>query len=127
MQITLTVSSVDRQPGHLTSGNGYYLGLLDFLSYAGQFWLHTWHFLDCVSLPEAMIIFQWGLSDKLERKPILLACTLHLTATLMGQGFATAYSQLGALRLSEGLFNVNLGAVNAIYAELTGADEIQLA
>ncbi|KZP15402.1 MFS general substrate transporter [Athelia psychrophila] len=91
---------------------GYYLGLLDSLSYAG----------------EALMVFQWGrLSDRFGRKPILILCTVGLTSTLIGLGFATTYSQLVFLRASEGLFNGNTGVINAILAELAGDDEIQLA
>ncbi|KZP13714.1 MFS general substrate transporter [Athelia psychrophila] len=91
---------------------GYYLGLLDSLSYAG----------------EALMVFQWGrLSDKFGRKPILLTCTLGLTSTLIGLGFAGTYSQLAVLRAFEGLFNGNSGVMKAILAELAGDDEIQLA
>jgi MFS family permease len=73
-------------------------------------------------------VLQWGrLSDKIGRRPVLIACTLGVASTVIAFGLSTTFTRLALCRAFEGLLSGNSGTIKAILAELTVGDEHQMA
>jgi MFS family permease len=73
-------------------------------------------------------VLQWGrLSDKIGRRPVLIACTLGGASAVITFGFSTTFTRLALCRAFEGLMGGNSGTIKAILAELTAEDEHQMA
>lgn len=69
---------------------------------------------------EAVCILQWGkTSDRIGRKPILLAGLLGQTLSMVGFGFSRRYWALILSRCAQGLLNGNIGVTKSAMAEIT--------
>lgn len=69
---------------------------------------------------EAICVLQWGrASDRIGRKPVLLAGLLGLTLSMVGFGLSTKYWALILSRCAEGALNGNIGVSKSMMAEIT--------
>ena len=69
---------------------------------------------------EAICVLQWGrASDRLGRKPIMMAGLLGLTLSMLGFGLAKTYWALILARCAEGALNGNIGVTKSMMAEIT--------
>ncbi|KAM5544548.1 hypothetical protein V8D89_001446 [Ganoderma adspersum] len=101
------VNQLVRQTG-VTGGDerktGYFAGLIESSFYA----------------VEAICVLQWGrASDRIGRKPVLLAGLLGLTLSMIGFGLSTKYWALILSRCVEGALNGNIGVSKSMMAEIT--------
>jgi DHA1 family tetracycline resistance protein-like MFS transporter len=66
----------------------------------------------------------WGrLSDRIGRRPVMLATIAGTAAALLLLGFAPSLAWIFAARLLAGAFAANIGVASAYIADLTGEDE----
>ncbi|KAI0636220.1 MFS general substrate transporter [Trametes polyzona] len=101
------VNQLVRESG-ITGGDerktGYFAGLIESCFYA----------------VEAVCVLQWGrASDRIGRKPVLLAGLLGLTLSMIGFGLSRAFWATVLARCAEGALNGNIGVTKSMMAEIT--------
>ncbi|KAJ8692988.1 hypothetical protein PTI98_010245 [Pleurotus ostreatus] len=88
---------------------GYYAGIIGSLFFLSEF---------------VTVLFWSRLSDRIGRKPVLLAGMVGLFVTILSAGLSKSYAAFALSRCIQGAFNGNVGVAKNVMVEITDSSNI---